>query len=259
MKQYMHVDGLAVDPITGEIIGIDDKPSVLTERIEYQQPLSACRSINDYDDHLDDVDLRTLPPRNKALLDTMQAEADWIWKHSNKAVDCRITSPVMKILKVLEKVIRYRNILVTTQVNLAKLLSVSTDDIMRKLKPLSDKGLIRIRTSKDGMRKGEVAICVNPRFLFRGDDWVKKHYVTEWYKPKTYVNELMKPNPVPKLWLSNKKTHEAYPPCVIEFLYTSEQFELRRQGRYVEYGESVRIMRLDKMPAKEALHTPLAA
>lgn len=38
MKNYIHVDGLVVDPATGEIIGHDDKPSIYATSDDYEAP-----------------------------------------------------------------------------------------------------------------------------------------------------------------------------------------------------------------------------
>lgn len=45
----------------------------------------------------------------------------------------------------------------------------------------------------------------------------------------------------------------------VESIYTVEQLELKRQGRYVEYGESVRAMRQAQMTEAEHQAMPLAA
>ncbi|MEE1903514.1 hypothetical protein V0R39_14875 [Pseudomonas inefficax] len=245
------IDGFVVDTATGEILGPDDASSIYADRYDYKRSLADCRSIDDFEDHLKHVDLRELPPRNKALLDTMQAQADWVWKDSNKTIDCRITAPVMKTLKVLERAIKYRNMLAITQVGLAKLLGVHVDDLMRKLKPLQDRGFVRVRTSRTplrAVRKGEVILTVNPRFIFRGDDWLRDKYATALYKQGGDVNNLVTPNPIPKLWTGDRTAPDGFPPCTMQFTeYTTEQLELNLHGRYVEYGESVKAMRLAQM------------
>ncbi|WP_054889508.1 Crp/Fnr family transcriptional regulator [Pseudomonas sp. NBRC 111118] len=245
-----YIDGFFVDTTTGEILRHDDASSIYAGRHDYKRSLADCRSIDDFDEHIEHVDLRKLPPRNKALLDTMQAQADWVWKNSNKTIDGRITAPVMKTLKVLERAIVYRNMLVVTQADLAKMLGVTTDNLMQKLKPLRDRGLIRVRTrtARNGVRKGEVILTVNPRFIFRGDDWFKNHYATAWYEADVDVNDLVTLNPVPKPWTGDRTAPDGFPPCTMQFTEcTAEQLELKRQGRYVEYGESVRAMRLAQM------------
>ncbi|TCP77766.1 hypothetical protein EC849_103335 [Pseudomonas putida] len=240
-----YIDGFVVDTTTGEILGHDDASSLYAGQDDYKRSLADCRSIDDFDEHLEHVDLRKLPPRDKALLDTMQAQADWVWKSSNKTIDGRITAPVMKTLKVLERAIVYRNMLVVTQAELATMLGVHVDDLMRKLKPLRDRGLVRIRTARDGVRKGEVILTVNPRFVFRGEDWIKNSYATAWCKPDVDVNDLLTPNPVPKPWTGDRTAPDGFPTCTMQFTECSaEQLELKRQGRYAEYGESVRDMRL---------------
>jgi len=45
----------------------------------------------------------------------------------------------------------------------------------------------------------------------------------------------------------------------VEPIYTDEQLDLKRQGRYVEYGESVRVMRKAQMAEAEHQVMPLAA
>jgi len=233
-----YIDGFVVDTTTGAILDRDVASSIYAGQYDYKQSLADCRSIDDFDEHLEHVDLRKLPPRNKALLDTMQAQTDWVWKNSNKIIDCRITAPVMKTLKVLERAIKYRNMLAITQVGLAKLLGVNIDDLMRKLKPLRDRGLVRIRTARDGVRKGEMILTVNPRFIFRGEGWVQTKYIKQWYLNDATRNK----NSIRSTFNITWKADDD-PACN----YTTEQLELNLHGRYVEYGESVKAMRLAQM------------
>lgn len=230
------VDGFVVDRLTGEILGHGDPSSVYAQRADYKRSLADCCSIDDFDEHLKHVDLRKLPPRKLNRLRELESEAYFAWKDSKGAIDCRITAPAMKTLKVLEKAVKYRNILAITQVDLAKMLGVHVDDLMRKLKPLRDRDFVRVRTARNGVRKGEVILTVNPRFVFRGEDWVQGKYAKQWYL------DVIKSHPDGIGHSTNIEVKSN-----IRASYTAEQLEFRLQGRYVEYGESVRAMRLAKM------------
>jgi len=231
-EQRSYIDGFVVDTTTGEILGRDDVKSIYSQRPDYKLSLNDCRSIDDFNEHLRHVDLRKLPPRDNNRLRELESEAYYAWKDSNKIIDCRVTAPVMKTLKVLENAISYRNMLAITQADLAKMLGVSSSELMSKLKPLRDRNLVRIRTSRHGVRKGEVILTVNPRFVFRGGDWIQAWYIKQWCLGAVE-------------WNKNNITWKAEIDSARRC--TAEQLELNRQGRYAEFGESVKAMRLAQM------------
>lgn len=177
-----YINGFLVDTITGEILGIDDVSSIHDELYDYKPSLAVWRSIDDSNEYLNHVDLRRLPKRNKNRLRESESDAYYAWKDSKGAIDCRVTAPMMRVLKALELAIKYRNIVATTQADLAKLLGVTPANLMTKLKPLVGRGLIRIRTSLDGVRKGEVILTVNPNLIFRGDDTAQDRHFELWYE-----------------------------------------------------------------------------
>ncbi|WP_345956287.1 replication/maintenance protein RepL [Pseudomonas fulva] len=248
MSYAIRIDGLLVDTESGEILGFDDKPSTHSNQYDYN-PALYYRSVDDFDQYLKShVDLRKLPPR-KSRLRAAESDAYYAWKDSKGAIDCRITAPMMKVLKVLELAIKYRNILVTTQADLAKLLGVTPANVMTKLKPLVGRGLIRIRTSLDGVREGEVILTVNPNLIFRGDDPAQDWYCERWYEDAA-ANNLNSATQTNKQPLNAKMTVSDY---------TDEQRTLHQQGRYVEYGESVQAMRQAQQAETDVVRMPLAA
>lgn len=248
MSYAICIDGLSVDTESGEILGFDDKPSIQANQYDYK-PALYYRSVDGFNQYLKSyVDLRKLPPR-KSRLRQAESYAYYGWKDSNKLIDCRITAPMMKVLKILELAIKYRNILVTTQVDLAKLLGVTPANVMTKLKPLVGRGLIRIRTSLHGVREGEVILTVNPDLIFRGDDSAQGCHWERWYEDAATGN----PNSATQM---NKQPLNAK---MTVGDYTDEQRTLHQQGRCVEYGESVRAKRQAQQAETDVLMMPLAA
>jgi hypothetical protein len=60
---------------------------------------------------------------------------------------------------------------------------------MKKLGVLMNSNMIRVCTSRDGsIRKGEIKLTVNPRLIFRGDDYRRNRYIEEWYRPVGYLH-----------------------------------------------------------------------
>lgn len=243
-KYLITFEGFVVHTLTGEIY----EPSFYASQYDYT-PALYYRSVDDFEQYLKNyVDLRKLQPR-KSKLRAVESDAYYAWKDSNKLVDCRITAPMMKVLKVLELAIKYRNVLVTTQADLAKLLDVASRHVMTKLKPLVDRGLIHVRTSLEGVREGEVILTVNPGLIFRGDDTAQKWYWKRLYKDAA-ANNPNSATQMNKLPLNAKMTVTDY---------TDEQRSLYQQGRYVEYGESVRVMRQAQQFEIDVVVMPSAA
>lgn len=183
----IRVDNLIIDKCTGEILGHDSKPSTYTDNIKYQEELGACRSADDFKDHLNFVDRRKLPPHK---LHTLRAESDYahgVWRRTG--TDCRITIPQLRLLEQLHGLILYRNIIITTQADLAKSLGAAESNLMKKLRVLTDRHMLRVFTSRDGsIRKGEIKLSVNPRLIFRGDDYARDIYIKAWYQPVGYFH-----------------------------------------------------------------------
>lgn len=243
-KDLITVEGFVVHTLTGEIYEL----SIYANQYDYT-PALYYRSVDDFEQYLKNyVDLRKLPPRKSKLRDA-ESDAHYAWKDSSKLIDCRITTPMMKVLKVLESAIKYRNILVINQAGIAKLLGVTSANVMTKLKPLVARGLIRVRTSLDGVRKGEVILTVNPDLIFRGDDPTREWYSERWYEDVAANN----PNSLTQL---NKVPLNAE---IAVSDYTNEQLSLYQQGRFVEYVESVRAMRQAQQVEIDVVVMPLAA
>lgn len=188
----IHVDGLVINRDTGEIFGYDDKSSAYAGRIEYQPSLNECRSVDDLNAFLGhkDVDRRKLPPHTLYDLTAAQDSALGEWFRSHKKVDCRISSPMMSMLKKLHRLVKYRNIIIMSQADLAKSLGTVESNLMKKLKTLIDSNMVRVSTSRSGsgdIRRGEIKLTINPRLIFRGDDFKQEQYMKYWYYPASYL------------------------------------------------------------------------
>lgn len=174
-----NINGFRVDQQTGEIHG----EYVITQYAATTDPLkpelSKCRSVDDLDEFLKHVDLRTLPPFSKFSLIDAQDHSHGQWKRTG--VDCRITLPMMNTLYILHGLVKYANIIVMTKAGLTKALGVAESNLTKKLSPLVNAKLLRVYTSRDDIRKGEIKLLINPRLIFRGFDYVREAYVEGWY------------------------------------------------------------------------------
>lgn len=178
---------LIIDKCTGEILGHDSKPSALTGTIKYQGELGMCRSVDDYLDHLSFVDRRKLPPHELHSLRDEVNYAHGEWRRTG--LDCRITLPQQRLLEKLHRLVLYRNVIFMTQVDLAKDLGIAESNLMKKLRVLIDANLLKVRTSRDGIRTGEIVLLINPRLVFRGSDKTKACYTQGWYRPASSLND----------------------------------------------------------------------
>ncbi|MDM1710319.1 hypothetical protein HX137_06680 [Pseudomonas sp. 165] len=176
------VDGLVIDKLTGEIHGYDDKPSVLSSSVDHQPSLRDCRSMDDFHHHLKFVDRRKLPDHTlHSLRDTVDhCRGEW----SRTGVDCRVTLPQQRLLEALHQLVLYRNVIYTTQADLALALGTKESNLMKKLNVLTGANLLRVTTSRSGnIRTGEIKLAINPRLIFRGSDKARDRYVQDWYRP----------------------------------------------------------------------------
>jgi len=179
---FIHVDGLVINRDTGEIYGYDDKPSTYAGRPDYQPELSQCRSADDLSAFLKQVDRRKLPAHTLHSLIDAQDTAHGVWRRTG--LDCRITLPMMNTLNKLHGLVQYHNVIITTQADLAKSLGTAESNLMKKLQVLMDANMLRASTSRTGsddIRKGEIKLTINPRLIFRGDDYARERYVKDWY------------------------------------------------------------------------------
>jgi DNA-binding transcriptional regulator LsrR (DeoR family) len=76
-----------------------------------------------------------------------------------------------------------------TQAGLAKKLGISESNLMKKLRILMDASILKVRTSRDGIRTGEIMLTINPRLVFRGSDNAQARYTQEWYRPTDGLND----------------------------------------------------------------------
>jgi hypothetical protein len=179
----IYVDSCVVDFVTGEIIAPDHYQSIYLDRSKPQPSLGTCRSVDDLQDFLEDVDLRKLPPMEVTTLADAQDYAHGVWRRTG--LDCRITVPMMNTLVTLQGLVKYGNIIILTKAALAKALGVSESNLIKKLAPLRSANLVRVLTSRQGIRTGEIKLLVNPRLVFRGYDTHRDQYVKRWYTGDT--------------------------------------------------------------------------
>ena len=176
---HIIVSGLIIDKLTGEILG---RPSVFDGRIDYQPELRKCRSVDDLQDFLSFVDRRKLPVHE---LHSLRDEVDHAlgeWRRTG--IDCRITLPQQRLLEKLHGLVLCRNVIIMTQADLAESLGTVESNLMKKLRVLIDANMLRVSTSRNSnIRTGEIKLVVNPRMVFRGDDYRHRKYIEEWYRP----------------------------------------------------------------------------
>jgi hypothetical protein len=70
-----------------------------------------------------------------------------------------------------------------TQADLARELETAESNLMKKLRILTVANMLRVRTSQDNIRTGEIVLVINPRLVFRGSDNTQARYILEWYRP----------------------------------------------------------------------------
>lgn len=176
----IHADGLVVDTSTGEILGYDGQPSTYATPYDYVPGITHFRSVDDLDRHLDFIDLRKLPPHTMHRLLNLQDHRQGLWHRTG--LDCRITAPMMSLLRSLHPLVKYRNIVITTQADLAKALGTVQSNLMKKLNILIAANMMRVHTARHGeMRNGEIKLMIHPELIFRGDDAKRDHAVNVWY------------------------------------------------------------------------------
>lgn len=176
------INGFVVDNLTGEIFGYDGKPSVFSERPDYQPELSKCQSADDLNALLKHVDRRKLPPHTLHTLIDEQDYAHGVWRRTG--LDCRITVPMMNTLRKLHGLVLYRNIIIMPQADLAGALGTSESNLMKKLSTLISTNMVRVSTARQGdIRMGEIKLTINPRLVFRGSDKTRARYIEDWYRP----------------------------------------------------------------------------
>ncbi|HBP6546223.1 TPA: hypothetical protein L6A98_11375 [Pseudomonas aeruginosa] len=176
------INGIVVDKLTGEIHGLDDRPSILSGPLDYQSSLRDCRSVDDFENYLRFVDRRKLPPHSLHSLNDEVDYAHGVWRRGE--TDCRITKPQQRLLTQLQGLVQYHNVIFMTQVDLAQALNTVKSNLMKKLKVLEDAKMLRITTCNNGnIRRGEIKLAINPRLVFRGADKIRERYIENWYHP----------------------------------------------------------------------------
>ncbi|MNC52798.1 Firmicute plasmid replication protein (RepL) [compost metagenome] len=103
-------------------------------------------------------------------------------------MDYRITLPQQRLLEKLHSLVLYRNVIFMTQADLAGELGTAESNLMKKLRVLMDANMLKVRTSRDGIRTGEIVLIINPRLVFRGSDNAQARYIREWYRPASGLN-----------------------------------------------------------------------
>ncbi len=181
------VNGFIVDKETGEILGEYAQASA-SHTLSRPRPHKApdeCLSVDDWHNYRDQhVDRRELPSHTKsALLDAQDAA---LGERFRNGEDYRISRPMMALLLKLHEIALYRNVIVMTQTDLSKHLEVNESNLSAKLAKLVEAGLLRVFTSRTGnMRKGEIKLLINPRLVFRGNDYLQGNAIETWYRHQT--------------------------------------------------------------------------
>lgn len=178
------VDGFIVNTQTGEILA-SYEPMPAAEQIRYKYIFRSpdeMLSVDEWAGYMTTfVDRRKLPPFSNAKLYSEQDAA--LGVQFRQGVDCRISKPMMTLLLKLQDLVMYRNVILLTQAELACHLDVTKQNLLKTLSKLECRGMLRVYTSRDGVRKGEIKLLLNPRVVFRGYDTSRDAAIDTWYKP----------------------------------------------------------------------------
>ena len=95
-----------------------------------------------------------------------------------------MTKPVYRTIEKLVNLLDYQNYLYTTADALAEKLEIHPKSVTRQLRSLG--ALVRVRSQRDGMRKGVLQIAISPAYGYRmePEEINKSRYVecVKWYR-----------------------------------------------------------------------------
>lgn len=96
-----------------------------------------------------------------------------------------LSRPVYRTMEKLVRLLDYQNYLYTTAEQLAEKLEVHPKSITRQLRSLGP--LVRVRSARDGLRKGVLQIAVSPGYGYRMEPELINHCrysaFRHWYRP----------------------------------------------------------------------------
>lgn len=90
------------------------------------------------------------------------------------------------ILQSLASIVYYRSMIIIRVQELCSLLSCRDNHLQRKLTPLVKKGMLRLTSSKDGMKNGEIKIHMNPTLVWVHEyqyfSMTREEAIKSWYR-----------------------------------------------------------------------------
>lgn len=198
-RSTVRIGDLCIDTETGELVAQYTETEVkytAAERAYHAAGNIApvlMTSGNQLADYMDKyIDKRKLVRRNDAR--SVHDGVCGIAKRDGTAP--HFTVPEFNKLFRLADALMYRNLIIGTVAEVAKLIGVSEAKVQRELQTLIDKGLVQYFTSRSGMAKGHIKIVVNPTI-----GWVyesthgamaRGEAIKAWYKPTpASVDDLM--------------------------------------------------------------------
>lgn len=198
-RSTVRIGDLCIDTDTGELVA-----HYVNKEVKYTAAERAYHSAgniapvlmtsgNQLADYMDKyVDKRKLVRRNDAR--SVHDGVCGIAKRDGTAP--HFTVPEFNKLFRLADALMYRNLIIGTVQEVAKLIGVSEAKVQRELQSLIDKGLVQYFTSRSGMTKGHIKIVVNPTigWVYESGDsaMARGEAIKAWYKPTpASVSELM--------------------------------------------------------------------
>ncbi|MBG23702.1 MAG: hypothetical protein CMF22_10300 [Idiomarinaceae bacterium] len=184
---------MIIDEETGEIY---DYEVVKYEHAEEAQPLlflCDVKSMDDMDDFMKVmVDRRKI--RGSNTDDLLRFFEGCL---SNEILDKEffhaeetMTTTQYRILRTLCDMVQYRNVFITTQEELCRRLGCVQNNLKRKLRQVEP--YINTYTSRDGIRRGEIKVEVNPKFVYICEmgyyDMSRNKAIDEWFYIKITKN-----------------------------------------------------------------------
>lgn len=185
---------MIVDEVTGEILNsIDEIYEVgVYEHKGCLKPavfLSEVQSVDDMEDFMEAmVDKRTIrgPNHNDLLRFFESCLGHRALQHELFKDTGYMTVPQYKLLNALSQLVEYKNVIMVTREDLCEHLDCKDNNLIKKLNTVGD--YIKVFTQREGVRKGEVKILINPMFFYIYEyglyDKSRDGEVRKWYVEK---------------------------------------------------------------------------
>lgn len=206
---------LSVDFSTGELLNLSGEPSEPAyDTVKYKHPEHFTKddeerlqltsiapqsftSVDQLNEFMSGVDRRRLVKYDatKALFYQDSGEARLNRKRQ------KFKKSQYRLLNKLTHNLQYRNIIIGTREDVAKMLGVSKQNLTRTLDNLG--GLVRVYTEKDSMRRSEIKILVSPAYGFKHvtpkHDWcnvnsLRKNATNTWCRPQGDIETILTQN-----------------------------------------------------------------